>query len=128
MGTMEEGEHIAGLGATAPRISLDDLKKRIVGEFYFRGSDPLVHMLCPADVRIALNVLTLCILVLDNGWTIVGKSAPASPANFDSEKGQLFAYEDALRQLWPLEGYRLKNQLWAVEQPPEYTGGDNGEE
>ncbi len=125
--SLEEGEALAANGATAPRISLDDLKARVVGEFYFNGGDPMVATICPPDVRIALNCLTVCILVLDNGWTLVGKSAPASPANFDSEKGHTFAYEDALRQLWPLEGYRLRNQLWAVEQPPEYTGDDDGE-
>lgn len=59
-----------------------------------------------------LHLLTLCVLVLDNGWVMTGKSAPASPENFDVIKGQTFAYEDAIRQLWPLEGYLLRERLW----------------
>ena len=59
-----------------------------------------------------LNLLTLCVLVLDNGFTLVGKSAPASAENFNSALGRKFAYEDALRQLWPLEGYLLRERLW----------------
>ena len=46
-----------------------------------------------------------------NGFTVIGKSAPASPENFDAAKGKLFAYEDAIKQLWPLEGYALRERL-----------------
>ena len=48
-----------------------------------------------------------------NGFKVVGKSAPASPENFDPEKGRELAYEDAFRQLWPLEGYLLRERLAA---------------
>jgi hypothetical protein len=34
-----------------------------------------------------------------------------SAANFDAAKGRQFAYEDAVRQMWPLEAYaRLEHQ------------------
>ncbi len=48
---------------------------------------------------------------MQNGFTVIGKSAPASPENFDAETGRLFAYEDAIKQLWPLEGYALRERL-----------------
>ncbi len=48
---------------------------------------------------------------MQNGFTVIGKSAPASPENFDPEKGKRFAYEDAVKQLWPLEGYALRERL-----------------
>lgn len=57
------------------------------------------------------RVLTICLLVLRNGFTVIGKSAPASPENFNVELGQKFAYEDAPRQLWPLMGYALRDRL-----------------
>lgn len=125
-GTLERGDAIAAAGATAPRVALRDMKDRIVGTFYALGSDfmPWAQATSLQHIHDSLGVLTICILVLDNGWTLVGKSAPASAENFDAEKGQLFAYEDAIRQLWPLEGYRLRNQLWAVEQPKD---GDDHE-
>jgi Phage protein (N4 Gp49/phage Sf6 gene 66) family len=56
-------------------------------------------------------VLTSCVALTTNGVTLVGKSAPASPENFDAEYGERRAYEDALRQLWPLEGYLLREAL-----------------
>ncbi len=54
---------------------------------------------------------TVCCLVLKNGFTIVGKSACASPDNFDAELGQKIAFEDARNKLWVLEGYLLKQKL-----------------
>jgi hypothetical protein len=60
-----------------------------------------------------MECLTVCILVLKNGFTIVGKSACASPENFDSDLGHKIAKEDARRQIWALEGYALRNQIAA---------------
>ena len=48
---------------------------------------------------------------MKNGFTLVGKSAPASPENFDPEKGREFAYQDAIRQAWPLMGFSLRDKL-----------------
>jgi hypothetical protein len=59
----------------------------------------------------ALKRLSLCILVLQNAYTIVGKSAPASAANFNGELGRKLAYEDAVRQSWPLMGFALCDRL-----------------
>lgn len=94
--------------STHPRISLKHLEERVAEKHFFTageaaGTAPLATH--------PLNLLTLCVLVLENGWTVVGKSAPASPENFDPEKGQTFAYEDAIRQMWPLEGYLLREHL-----------------
>ena len=81
--------------ATAPRVSLASMEQRIKTVSY------IVHE----------DVLTLCILKMSNGFYVVGESAPASPANFDAELGRKFAYENAIRQLWKLEGYNLRDRL-----------------
>lgn len=52
--------------------------------------------------------LTICLLVMKNGFTIVGKSAPT---DFDEDLGRRLAYEDAVRQAWPLMGYELKSKM-----------------
>lgn len=39
---------------------------------------------------------------LDNGFWLVGKSAPVDPSNYNDEYGRQLAYDDALRQAWPL--------------------------
>ena len=57
------------------------------------------------------GVMTLCFITMQNGYIVVGKSAPASPDNFNREIGEHFAYKDAFRQIWPLEGYLLRERL-----------------
>ena len=97
--------------ATHPRASLSDMESKIVASYYFTAGEAASALAQPA--MDALNLLTICILVMRNGFTVIGKSAPASPENFDAEKGQRFAYEDAIMQLWPLEGYALRERLSA---------------
>ena len=104
----------SALSATAPRVSLADMEAKVAERYYLVAGEGLSPNRPSADdPNHPLNLLTLCFLVMSNGFTVVGKSAPASPANFDAEKGRTFAYEDAIRQLWPLEGYALRERLTA---------------
>lgn len=57
------------------------------------------------------TALTVCALTLKNGFQVVGKSAPASPENFDADLGKKIARDDARNQIWALEGYRLRSHL-----------------
>ncbi|MFT3523419.1 Gp49 family protein, partial [Klebsiella pneumoniae] len=59
----------------------------------------------------ALHLLTFCVLVLRNGFTVTGESACASPENFDPEIGRKIARENAVNKIWMLEGYLLKQRL-----------------
>jgi hypothetical protein len=52
---------------------------------------------------------------------VVGTSAPASPENYDPEKGRTFARDNAVRQLWPLMGFSLRDSL---HRTGEVTGHD----
>jgi hypothetical protein len=63
------------------------------------------------DVPGPLKLLTFCVLVLRNGFTVTGESACASPENFDAEIGRKIARENAVNKVWPLMGYALKQQL-----------------
>jgi hypothetical protein len=54
---------------------------------------------------------TLCMIQMKNGWISTGFSAPADPGNFDPAIGQRYAYEQAFRPLWQLEGYLLRDKL-----------------
>ncbi len=65
-----------------------------------------------ADTPQSLKLLTFCVLTLRNGFTVVGKSACASPENFNAELGRKIARTDAVNQIWPLEGYLLKQKLF----------------
>jgi hypothetical protein len=93
------------------RVSLASMEAKIVGEHYFTAGEALRGQRNVPVIPSSLNLLTICVLQLENGFTILGKSAPASADNFDAEKGRRFAYEDAIKQLWPLEGYLLRQKL-----------------
>jgi hypothetical protein len=109
MSGLHAGDAIAADGATAPRVSLADMEARIRRAHIFTVGEAIAALKMPGTPE--LDIQTLCVLVLDNGWVLIGKSAPASPENFDAAKGAVFAREDAMRQLWPLEGYLLRNRL-----------------
>jgi hypothetical protein len=90
-------EESAAVQKTQHRVTLDSILEKIVHEDYEHpGRHP--HM-------------TLCILTTDNGYIVIGKSVPADPDNYDQELGKKFAKEDAIRQLWPLEAYLLRERL-----------------
>ena len=55
---------------------------------------------------------TVCAMVLQNNFVLIGSSAAASMANFDEELGRNIAYGNAREQIWALEGYCLKQHLF----------------
>ena len=69
------------------------------------------------DVPAPLLLLTFCVLVLKNGFTVTGESACASPENFDAELGRTIARDNAINKVWMLEGYLLKQQLHEQQKP-----------
>ena len=111
MSSLQQSDQDAADVAVAPRVSLADIEGAIAARYdttadkcFDAGSVPVMD---------ELKLLSVCFLVLKNGFTIVGKSAPASPANFNAELGRKFAYEDCIRQLWPLMGFALRDRLAA---------------
>ena len=71
----------------------------------------LKHVTGWRDVPESLKLLTFCVLVLKNGFTVTGESACASPENFDTELGRKIARQNAISKVWPLMGYALKERL-----------------
>ena len=129
---LEATEAECAAGRTAPRVSLADIEANIAYQVSFVAQDAIASLRRADDTPAApllvgttlqptpesLDVLTIHLLVLRNGFTIIGKSAPASVANFDAELGRKLAYEDAVRQAWPLMGYALRERLSASEGGP----------
>ncbi len=117
-------QEIQAKGLTAPRITPADIAANISSEHYFtayQGDAKAVEdaafsggALDAAASRAtpdALRLLTFCVLVLRNGFTVTGESACASPENFDAEIGRKIARENAVEKIWPLMGYELKQRL-----------------
>lgn len=102
-------KEIQAKGLNAPRLSPAHIDAQIASEVWGRASD----LFKDAPASDALKCLTICVITLRNGFTLVGKSACASPENFDLEIGGKIAREDARRQIWALEGYLLRSKLAA---------------
>lgn len=115
---------ILAKGLTAPRITPADIEASIAGEYYFTAwegaqlaywgdSDPENPKSAEGepDRNGPLSLLTFCVLVLRNGFTVTGESACASPENFDAEIGKKIARTNAVNKVWPLMGYELRSKL-----------------
>jgi hypothetical protein len=96
-----------------PRITQAAIEDQIVSEHFFTAEEGVVG--AGSHAPAALKLLTFCVLVMKNGYTVVGKAGVASPNNFVREIGEKFAREDAIRQVWPLLGYQLKTELHRIE-------------
>lgn len=79
------------------KVTLEKIKSKIKSETY----------LVLPDGR-----STLCLITLENGFTVKGLSACADPAEFNLELGRKYALEDAINQTWPLEGYLLAQNMY----------------
>lgn len=53
------------------------------------------------------TTVTVCLLTLDNGFIIVGKSACVDPTKFNIDTGKRLARNDAIDQCWSYLGFRL---------------------
>lgn len=91
-------QEIQDKGLNAPRLSPEKIDATIADEAYY---------VFPG------TTLTVCCLTLRNGYTVVGESAAASPANFDEELGRKIARQHARDKIWALEGYALREKLAA---------------
>lgn len=107
-------QEIQAKGLTAPRITPADIQTNIASEVYFTAYEGAKYariIRSEPDNSDALKLLTFCVLVLKNGFTVTGESACASPENFDAEIGRKIARENATQKVWPLMGYELKSKL-----------------
>jgi len=91
---------IQAKGLTAPRLTPTLIDATIVAEDFhvFPGT-----------------TLTVCALTLRNGFMVTGKSASASPENFNAELGQKIARDNARNKIWALEGYLLRQKLFITK-------------
>lgn len=85
---------------TAPRVTFEEVQASIVKHEY---------ILLP-DGR-----TTICMLTLDNGFTVRGESSCVSLANYNEKKGQNIAFQNATDKVWQLLGFRLADRLHQIK-------------
>lgn len=88
---------IQAAGATAPRLTPDDIQAVIADESY---------------VLLENTTTTICYLTLENGFVVTGESACISPGNFDQKIGCEVAYKQAVDKIWMLEDYLMKQRIY----------------
>lgn len=109
-------QEIVDKGLTAARVTPADIEAAIVDCYYFTAEDgakgALEQYTQLCGYHKCLRLLTFCVLVLRNGFTVTGESACASPENFNAEIGRKIARTNAVEKIWLLEGYLLKQRLY----------------
>ncbi|EGY2184491.1 hypothetical protein JHU83_003763 [Escherichia coli] len=110
-------KEIVEKGKTAPRITPQHIEDVIKSEHYFTAYDGRNGAISSNEYcgrekpeegdrdLSPLKLLTFCVLVLKNGFTVTGESACASPENFDAEIGRKIARQNAVNKILMLEGY-----------------------
>lgn len=94
-------------------ITPADIEGYVKSEHYFNAYDAVSHNAGGPAVQapVELTLLTFCVIVLKNGFTLTGISACADPRKYNKEIGEKVARADALNKAWPLMGYVLRSQL-----------------
>jgi hypothetical protein len=91
--TLIEAQEIVAT-KTAPKVTQESIEAKI------QNTEFILH-----------SQLTIAVITMFNGFMVTGVSAPASSANYDREVGKRYAYDNAFKQLWQLEGYLLREKL-----------------
>ena len=91
-------------GLNAPRLTPEDIKKKIVDVTY---------------TNLPSGKSVICEIILENGFSVRGESSCVSKDNFDQEIGNEIAYDNALEKIWQIEGYLLQEKVYGPKKPHE---------
>jgi Phage protein (N4 Gp49/phage Sf6 gene 66) family len=112
--SLQDTEEAGAKHATEFRITLKFIEASIIEKRFFNaGKLARYHDSDVGRPMIGshpLDVMTICILTMKNGFSVIGKSSPLSPENFNEDVGRKFSYEDCVRQLWPLYAFARKQE------------------
>nr|UVM84314.1 MAG: hypothetical protein [Bacteriophage sp.] len=93
-------------------VTKESIREKIKSVYYLNAGSALAMMdkIDEAD-KANLSLVTICIIILENGFKVDGVSACVDPANYNEDIGRSCAYEDAFNKIWELEGYMLRQSL-----------------
>lgn len=102
--------------AVAPRVTDEQVEAFITKEYFFTAGEAAIGAGYALDaIDSQLDLLTVCVLVLANGFTVHGVSACADPSNYNRDFGQRLARQDAKNKIWAFLGFDLRSRLAMVE-------------
>lgn len=93
-------------------VTKESIEAKIKATYYLNAGAALAMMdkIDEAD-KANLSLVTICIIILENGFKVEGVSACVDPANYNEDIGRKCAYENAFNKIWELEGYMLRQSL-----------------
>lgn len=94
-----------------PEITLDEAKQIVSEKAHRKVTEKSIKARIKQVSYIYDETTTICMITMKNGFKVIGHSTPADPRNYDAAVGRRYAYDNAFRQLWQLEGYLLVEYL-----------------
>jgi len=111
------------------KITIADVEEQIESESYFTAREGLegsivlsgttpgwpcedVSQLIPPR----LDCLTICVLVMTNGFVITGESCCVNSEDFDSELGRKYALENALDKAFAYVAYERRSKITSYKE------------
>lgn len=93
-------------------VTKESIEAKIKSTYYLNAGAALAMMdkIDEAD-KANLSLVTICIIILENGFKVEGVSAYVDPVNYNEDIGRECAYENAFNKIWELEGYMLRQSL-----------------
>ena len=92
---------------TQPKQITDAYIESLIHAEYYLQGDNLLPENSPEHP--SLGTLTICILVLKNGFVVLGTSNCIDPKIYSASRGRALAFADARDKIWELEGYALRS-------------------
>mgnify|MGYP000844664623 FL=1 len=100
------------MSTTEPAITLDEAKAIVATKTAPKVTEESIKAKIRSVEFVQVSFIgTLCAITMENGWISTGFSAPADPTNYDRAVGERYAYDNAFKPLWQLEGYLLRETL-----------------
>lgn len=97
----------------AERVTLQDVTKNIKATFVGRASE----LYGVSDIKNhPLQNMTIAVIVLQNNFLVTGESACADLSMYSKEVGEKIAIDNAVKKVWALMGYALKEKLYQVNE------------
>jgi hypothetical protein len=105
---MTENEQKKGI----PRLTTAEAEDAVKRLTYPRVTKESIEAKVAVVDYIEAGITTICTITMVNGFKVIGHSTPAHPGNYIRAIGERYAFDNAFRQLWSLEGYLLREKLY----------------
>lgn len=78
------------------KVTKEQVEKFIIGELYYKLG----------------TKITACVLILEDGFEVVGTAGVVDADSFDMDIGRIYAKEDAMDGVWKHLGSILQHELY----------------